>query len=146
MAEDKPKGFSVVDRRVETADPQAAAAPNAGPDPGKAAPAPPAVSESPSSPRPARAAGPPVSFPTFLLSLHAGAMIYLGLVPNPADQQVKVDLELARENIDLLEVLQQKTRGNLTPDESRLLDNVLYELRMLYLQVCEGAGKKECNI
>jgi hypothetical protein len=141
MGEEKAKGFSVVDRRVETE----GEAP--GPDPAAKAPAAAAQPTPAAGPEPEPAhAGVPVSFPTFLLSLHAGAMIYLGLVPNPGDQQVRVDLQLARENIDLLEVLKDKTRGNLGPDESRLLDNVLYELRMLYLKVCEDTGKKECAV
>jgi hypothetical protein len=146
MAEEKPKGFSVVDRRVETADQESGPGPAANAATGKATPATGSPQPPPPEPEPTRQAVPPVSFPTFLLSLHAGAMIHLGLVPNPADQQVRVELELARENIDLLEVLQQKTKGNLTLDESRLLDNVLYELRMLYLQVCESSGKKECSV
>lgn len=90
-------------------------------------------------------APPPVTFPSFLLSLHTSALIHLGLIPEPANNQKALNLELARQNIDLLEMLQQKTKGNLSEEETKLFDNILYELRMVYVQVCEESGGEDCK-
>jgi hypothetical protein len=81
---------------------------------------------------------PPANFPSFLLSLHSAALIHLGLVPNPADNQVKVDLPIARYHIDLLEMLEKKTQGNLDEEEDKLIKNILYELRMAFLEVSKN--------
>jgi hypothetical protein len=88
---------------------------------------------------------PPVTFPTFLLSLHTAALIHLGLIPDPVSNEQVVNLGLARQNIDLLEMLQKKTKGNLDDEESKLFDNILYELRMVYVQVCEQTTGGECK-
>ena len=81
---------------------------------------------------------PPANFPSFLLSLHSAALIHLGLVPNPSDNQVRVDLPIARYHIDLLEMLEKKTRGNLDEEEEKLIKNILYELRMAFLEVSKN--------
>jgi hypothetical protein len=91
----------------------------------------------------AQGAAMPVTFPTFILSLHTSALIHLGFIQDPGTNQKTVSLEIARQNIDLLEILKEKTQGNLTEDETKLMDNILYELRMAYLQVSEAAGNKE---
>ncbi len=78
---------------------------------------------------------PPANFPSFLLSLHSAALIHLGLVPSPSDNQLQVDLSMARYHIDLLEMLEKKTEGNLDQEEDKLLKNILYELRMAFLEV-----------
>jgi hypothetical protein len=67
--------------------------------------------------------------------LSTTAMFQLGLLPGPGGERIAADLVNAHRTIDLLDVLQQKTQGNLTADESRLLDDVLYELRMSYVEV-----------
>lgn len=76
-----------------------------------------------------------IDFSTFILSLASAAMIGLGLAPRPDTGKTSVDLEMARQNIDLLELMQQKTKGNLTADEEKMLDRVLYEIRTKYLEV-----------
>jgi len=76
-----------------------------------------------------------INFPSFLLSLHTSALINLGLVPHPMSNEKVADLPLSRQNIDLLEIIKEKTKGNLTAEESKLLDNILYELRMAYVEV-----------
>jgi len=91
----------------------------------------------------AQGAAMPVTFPTFILSLHTSALIHLGLIQDPGTNQKTVSLEIAQQNIGLLEILKEKTSGNLTDDETKLMDNILYELRMAYLQVSEAAGNKE---
>lgn len=76
---------------------------------------------------------PPIDFNTFVLSLSASAAMHLGLAPNPMTGTTEVSLPLARQTIDLLAVLEDKTEGNLTGEEERLLSQVLYDLRMQYV-------------
>ncbi|MFZ5864036.1 MAG: DUF1844 domain-containing protein [Nitrospirota bacterium] len=75
----------------------------------------------------------PVDFSGLLLSLASTAMVYLG-APGPDGAAAPVNLPRAQEMIDLLAVLEQKTAGNLSADESALLGNLLYTLRMRYVE------------
>ena len=77
---------------------------------------------------------PEVSLATFVFSLSSSALMHLGEIPEPGASQVKVDLPLAKQIIDTLGMLQEKTKGNLDPDEDRLLRSILYDLRMKYIQ------------
>lgn len=70
-----------------------------------------------------------------VMSVASGAAMALGLAPDPQTQQVKVDRNMARFNIDLLLVLQTKTKGNLTDDEERLLTSLVNDLQMKFLQL-----------
>jgi hypothetical protein len=84
---------------------------------------------------PESSALPAIDFSTFVLSLGASAMHHLGIAPDPttggpADRS----LPLARQVIDTLEMLEHKTRGNLDADEAKLIQSVLYELRMAFVQ------------
>lgn len=72
---------------------------------------------------------------TLMFSLYTHAQISLGMIPDPMSQQAKKDLLQAKYNIDLLGILKQKTRGNLTKEEEQTLEQILYELRMLYVEV-----------
>lgn len=74
-----------------------------------------------------------VDFSGFLLSLATSALAYLGEVPDPSTGQKMESLEGAKQMIEIIEMLQRKTEGNLLPEEARLIDNLLYELRMKYL-------------
>ena len=78
---------------------------------------------------------PPASFTLLVISLTTQVRICLGDIENPTTGQKQVDLELAKHNIDLLGVLEEKTQGNLSEQEKKLLDSVLYELRMRYVQL-----------
>lgn len=75
--------------------------------------------------------------------LSTTAMFQLGLLPGPGGEYIPPDLANASRTVDLLEVLQEKTRGNLNSQESKLLDDVLYELRMTYLEVQKRASKQK---
>jgi hypothetical protein len=77
----------------------------------------------------------PAGFDTLVSYLSTTAMFQLGLLPGPGGERIPVDLVNARRTIDLLEILQQKTRGNLTPAEAQLLEDVLYELRLSYVEI-----------
>lgn len=72
-------------------------------------------------------------FYQLILSLHAGSMQQLGKVASPATGKVERDLVQAKMTIDLIEMLKLKTEGNLVEDERKLLDHVLFELRMNYV-------------
>ncbi|MBI4313849.1 MAG: DUF1844 domain-containing protein [Candidatus Omnitrophica bacterium] len=73
-------------------------------------------------------------FMVFLSSLSMQAMMSLGELPVPGTNHRQEDLEQARYLIDTIGLLQEKTQGNLTPEETQFLDNVLYELRVRYTQ------------
>lgn len=78
----------------------------------------------------------PDSNPMFLglvASLHTSCMIQLGKLANPMSGIVERDLESGRQTIDLLEMLQAKTRGNLSDDEARFIEHTLFELRLNFL-------------
>jgi len=76
---------------------------------------------------------PSIDFPSYLLSYYTQGLVLLGEVPNPYTNKKEEDTEAARHTIDILTLLQEKTKGNLSEDEQKLLDNVLYELRMKYM-------------
>ena len=80
---------------------------------------------------------PTLDFSTFVLSIIGTAYVHLGDAPNPEGEPER-NLPLARQDIDLLGLLQEKTKGNLTGEEERLLDSALYDLRMRYIEVSKG--------
>ena len=77
---------------------------------------------------------PEMNFMTFILSFATSAQIQLGLIPSPVSNQIEEDLTLAKQTIDVLGMLQEKTKGNLDDSERKLLEQALYELRMLYIE------------
>jgi len=77
---------------------------------------------------------PEIDFPTFVLSLATSAQVHLGVIANPATGKQESDLPLAKQTIDILGVMQEKTKGNLSDEESRLLEHLLYDLRMMYVE------------
>jgi hypothetical protein len=82
---------------------------------------------------------PPASFSFLVLSLRAQAEMQLGLMHFGEEEKPQPELPLARHTIDLMAVLVEKTKGNLSMDEQRLLENSLTELRFRYVQVAEEA-------
>ena len=78
-----------------------------------------------------------ITFSTFILSLNTAALIHLGELPDPVTQKKKVNLLLAKQTIDTLEMLKEKTKGNLTIDEEKLLDTILYELKLKFVKISE---------
>lgn len=77
---------------------------------------------------------PEVTFATFVFSLSSSALVHLGEIPEPETKNTRVDLAMAKQIIDTLGMLEEKTRGNLEPDEERLMKSVLYDLRLRYVQ------------
>jgi len=80
-----------------------------------------------------RAPLPEIDFATFVLSLSSNAFFHLGLIENPMTGKIERNLPLARQTIDIITLLQEKTKGNLTQDESNLIDNLLADLRLKYV-------------
>lgn len=125
---DEGKGFKVVDRRVDL-------------ESGEAAPK---GSETRSdTPREEQDTIPEelpaIDFMTFVLSLGSSAMVHLGNSPHPETGDRRPNLALARQTIDILAMLQEKTVGNLTGEEERILGSLLTDLRIVYVS---AANKK----
>ncbi len=76
---------------------------------------------------------PEVTFSTFILSLASSALMQLGEVPNPDTGQIEENIDLACHTIEILDMLLQKTKGCLDDEEKRLLEGILYEVRMKYV-------------
>jgi hypothetical protein len=72
------------------------------------------------------------------MSFASAALVSMGRVPDPAVGTVQKNLVIAQQNIDIIHLLHEKTKGNLTADEERLMDQVLYELRMSYVDATKG--------
>jgi hypothetical protein len=76
-----------------------------------------------------------VSFVAFVFSLASNAAVHFGDIPDPmTNERRPVDLDAAQQLIEILAMLEEKTRGNLTAEERQLLEQILYELRMRYVE------------
>ena len=82
-----------------------------------------------------------IDFFTFLLSLGSSAFVHLGDAPHPESGGTQENLVLAKQTIDILGLLQEKTKGNLTAEEDKFLDNLLLDLRLRYVQKTTGKGE-----
>lgn len=140
---DEERGFTVVDRRHSSGGSDAPA-PEPG-TPGAGAPeAPPPGAEGAPPERPAAPPGgpgrgpgvpPSLDFSTFVMSLGTSALYQMGLVAaEEGGAPPEPNLPMARQTIDILAMLQEKTRGNLDAEESHLLESLLYELRMRFVE------------
>lgn len=78
-----------------------------------------------------------VDFSSPLMMFFTTVLIHLGEVPDPIAKEAKQNLEQAQRTIDILSLLEEKTKGNLSKEEEDLLQNLLYELRMKYLKVAK---------
>ena len=75
----------------------------------------------------------PIDFPTYVLGYYTQGLVLLGETPNPYTKEKEEDIESVRHIIDLLSMIELKTKGNLSNEESQLLESVLYELRMKFM-------------
>jgi hypothetical protein len=124
VAGDKEEGFVVRDRR------------GAGVSDKSAPPAPKETSDtSPPSSGSGQASGMPVTFASFVISLGSSSLMLMGEQLDPQQPAMPVNLPQAKEIIDLLSVLEEKTKGNLTTDEQAVLRDMLYALRMKYVSL-----------
>jgi hypothetical protein len=135
MAQEKDMGFTVSDKRSSYKD---AAEPTPTPQASAPATSPAEASASQATTEPEQAGSmpfPEANLLTLMFSLYTHTQICLGVLPDPVTQQPQKDLPQAKYNIDLLEVLQQKTRGNLTNEEEQTLESILYDVRMAFVAV-----------
>jgi hypothetical protein len=131
MAQEKETGFRVTDKRAaftEETPPQPAAKTTAPAGEPKQDPKPHASDQDGAMPLPE------ANFLTLLLSLYTHAQICLGIISDPVSQQPQKDLPQAKYNIDMLEVIQEKTKGNLSKEEEQALEHILYDVRMAYIE------------
>lgn len=77
---------------------------------------------------------PEINFPTFVASLNASALLHLGAIEDPSSGKKNKNLPMAKQTIDILNMLQEKTSGNLTQEEENMLKNILYDLRIMYVK------------
>lgn len=85
--------------------------------------------------QPASTEAPALDFSTFILSLSSSVLMNLGVVDNPVTKKKEKEPSVAKQTIDLITLLKEKTRGNLTDEESKLMDDVLHELQLWYVKV-----------
>jgi hypothetical protein len=148
MPDEETKGFKVVDRRgradEEREKPEAPPPPAAPKETGNQ-PAPGGVQREKSPADTPSAVGGP-SFLDLVGTLQFGAMAHLGMIQTPDGKRPPVNLPAAKDSIDILVILQEKTKGNLTSEENEVLGEGLYHLRMAYLAAMnagQGTGGKE---
>ena len=122
MADPENKGFTVVDRRSADRDANQDEGPKASQ---------PAAKSTPAGSEPGE---PPIDFATFVMSLASSVLIHLGELAVPGEPEPEPNLAIARQTIDLLGMLAVKTRGNLSDDESKLLEHLLYDLRLKFVE------------
>ena len=80
---------------------------------------------------------PEVNFSSFILSLSSSTLLHLGEIADPQSGEKKKDMALAKQSIDIINLLKDKTKGNLTQEEEKLLDHLLYDLRMRFVKAGE---------
>ncbi len=134
MAEEEDKGYTVKDRRFLHMSEEEKAAQQKEEEASKAA-----GTKSPKEEAGRRTGGPDVplpeiTFPSFLFSMSTAVFVNLGAVADPATGEINRNLPLAKQTIDLLGLLREKTRNNLTKEEEDLFDHLLYDLRMRYIR------------
>lgn len=131
--EEEGRGFKIQDRRrfsPETGEPRdesvdSAQRENASSRPAGSVEAPPSE----------RATSSEINFSTFVISISTQALMHLGEIPNPVDGKVEKDVLVAKQMIDIMNVLREKTQGNLDQAEQKLLEDALYDVRMRYVEV-----------
>lgn len=91
------------------------------------------MSESEKNNTPSNCQLPVIDFSTFIFSLNSSALVHLGAIEDPATGKKNKNLSIAKQTIDIIGMLEKKTNGNLTNEEKNLLKDILYNLRMLYV-------------
>ena len=128
------KGFKVEDRRrvsPEARDPGPAGEEA---EAGKTRSQEPALEETAAREKASPDDVPEISFSTFVIGLSTQALMHLGEIPSPLSGKVESALPVAKQMIDIIAILREKTRGNLDQGEQKLMDDVLYDLRMRYVE------------
>lgn len=129
------KGFKVHDKRrfTEEGEAREETAAEESQEPVEDAPSEPGPGPAP-EPGERRQELPPINFSTFIISLSTQALMHLGEMSNPVTGQVEKDVEVAKQTIDIIGMLSEKSKGNLDETEEQLVREVLYNLRMKYVE------------
>lgn len=135
--EEKPaegKGFTVKDRRRFS--PETGAPRDEAPEPASAdtATSTTAHAAAASAVGGEQEALPEINFSAFVISLSTQVLLHLGEIADPISEKVQVDVPVAKQMIDILAMLREKTRGNLNASEDRLMEDILFDLRMKYVE------------
>ena len=77
---------------------------------------------------------PEINFATFIISLNASALMHLGVIGDPTSGKKVKNLVMGKQTIDILSMIEEKTKGNLTTEEENMLKNILYDLRIIYVK------------
>jgi hypothetical protein len=126
MSKEKP-GFTVKDRRIFAEENEDAKNVEEKKEPPKQE-AKEEVKEEPQVPFPE------INFATFIISLNASALVQLGIIDDPTTGKKVKNLPMGKQTIDILGLLEEKTKGNLSKEEENLLKNILYDLRIIYVK------------
>lgn len=133
MAEEEEQGFVIRDKRGQSRDdsptPQSSE---------PSSPAPEAPHDAPSASEAPHEAPPPLSFSSFIFSLGTSALMLMGERLSPEQPHTPVNLPQAKEIVDILSILDEKTKGNLTTEEAAVMKDMLYTLRMKYVEATTG--------
>ena len=133
---EKDSNFRITDRRGQEKEEPSKTESKLGMNPG---PKPDSKPEPKASPPPPHTHDEPhermeLDFPNFILSLSTSALIHMGAVEEPEGKPMPKNLPLAKQEIAIIEMLAGKTKGNLTAQEARLMEEVLYELRLRFVE------------
>jgi Domain of unknown function (DUF1844) len=130
--EQQGKGFTVQDRRrfSESGELRPDSQPQAAPEGEK----PTSSDETQETAKKDEAPLPEINFSTFVISLSTQALMHLGEIANPLTGQIEADTAVAKQMIDIIGMLREKTRGNLNAGEDRLIEDILFDLRMKYVE------------
>jgi len=128
---DEKKDFVIKDRRFFSEEQQEEATDDG---PREAAEEPPAPEDGEGQEPGAETQLPEMNFATFIFSLNSSALVHLGVIDDPATGRKQKNLAFAKQTIDILGMMEEKTSGNLSTDEDNLLKNILRELRLMYVR------------
>ena len=128
MSEEKSSGFTIKDRRIFTEDKEEPPKEEIKEEPKKES-----IPEEEQKTEP-QAPLPEINFSTFIISLNASALVHLGVIDDPATGKKIKNLPMGKQTIDILGMIEEKTKGNLLKEEEDLLRNILYDLRIIYVK------------
>jgi hypothetical protein len=144
MEEKTEKGFTVKDKRMFTKDGEAKQEHDASPEDTGAQEKADSAKTSGTTEEPGKETPPPplpdVTFSSFILSLSSSALFHFGEIPDPVTNKKEKNLPMAKQTIDILGILREKTTGNLLKEEDSLFENLLYDLRMRYIEETKKEG------
>ncbi len=133
MAEEEEQGFVVRDKRGQAREETSSIS-----TPPESSPVPEVSQDTPTASEHTHEPAPPLSFSSFIFSLGTSALMLMGEKLSPDQPNTPVNLPQAKEIVDILSILEEKTKGNLTTEEAAVMEDMLYTLRMKYVEAASG--------